>query len=295
MVKKGLFECLLDDIKSPQLSLSFRSSLETIVQTATTGQLLLDQVLSSNLVRVISDSCYFNRDLYRLEQLKNLSNVVNSMLDLLPPNAKPNVISYIYLNMRRLNPQCRNELLKNKIFDMSTTDSTKKQLDSGPWDETSPMEFTTPTSPPHSSSQMNSLFCFPKKDYVYFSICQISQFKMNFNQIFSSNKKEIGENLSFVKLSLQTCDPIMLKNCISKYNMSLTGSQPSLRHFWPKWQQNVSRHISSNNEPNNSLINATYLKLTNVNDMDYFFITFAKINQLIQIKVYFKFSLFLFF
>jgi hypothetical protein len=79
----------------------------------------------------------------------------------------------------------------------------------------------------------------------------------------------------------------MLKNCINKYNSTVSSSGNSLRYFWPKWQFHASRLVSTSlNDPNTSLINsASSLKLTNVNDMDYFFITFAKINHLIQHKV----------
>lgn len=88
--------------------------------------------------------------------------------------------------------------------------------------------------------------------------------------------------LKFAVLSLQTCDPLVLKNCINRYNQ--ISAKLGLRFFWPKWQLYA-------NELNNIVSNANYMansyKFANTNDADYFYICYAKIQQLISLN---KFS-----
>ena len=102
---------------------------------------------------------------------------------------------------------------------------------------------------------------------------------------------EDNDVLTYAKLSLQTCDIIALKNCISKYNFNITNNNQelnsnSLRFFWPSWQMDVS---FINNVQTNEIVNVKFisslLKTSNLNDYDYFFISYAKINELIKIKV----------
>lgn len=112
--------------------------------------------------------------------------------------------------------------------------------------------------------------------------------------------------MTFARLALQTCDPIILKNCVNKYNSFLgANNQPtcttSLRSFWPKWQIHASKLTKIfNNQVTPNTINSSYndlitsnlivsaylttsLKLTTLNDMDFFYISYAKINHLISI------------
>lgn len=74
------------------------------------------------------------------------------------PAAKSNLISFVYINMKKFNASCRNELLKNKYFiePASFGGLNKNPIDSGTWDESNPMDFNTPSSPPCSSSALNS-------------------------------------------------------------------------------------------------------------------------------------------
>lgn len=80
-------------------------------------------------------------------------------------------------------------------------------------------------------------------------------------------------------MSLQTCDPLVLKNCIIGYNR--ISSKLGLRFFWPKW------HLFAN-QLNNIVSNANYMansyKFNNTNDADYFYICYAKIQQLISLN-----------
>jgi hypothetical protein len=90
--------------------------------------------------------------------------VINTIIDSMPQSAKSNLISFVYLNMRRFSAQCRNELLKNKLFNLGTVEvAKKKQIESSAWDESSPMDYTTPSSPPVSSSNINSFNSSMKK------------------------------------------------------------------------------------------------------------------------------------
>jgi hypothetical protein len=102
---------------------------------------------------------------------------------------------------------------------------------------------------------------------------------------------EDNDVLTYAKLSLQTCDIIALKNCISKYNFNITNNNQelnsnSLRFFWPSWLNDV---LFINNFQSNEIISMKFisnlLKSSNLNDYDYFFICYAKINELIKIKV----------
>ncbi len=120
--------------------------------------------------------------------------------------------------------------------------------------------------------------------------------------------------MTYAKLTLQTCDPIVLKNCINKFNYALaannTNSQTnaSLRYFWPRWQTQVSRlttifnttttsggtgtgqsSVSSVSGSYTDLINSNVivpaylnssLKLNTINDMDFFYVCYAKVNCL---------------
>jgi hypothetical protein len=98
-------------------------------------------------------------------------------------------------------------------------------------------------------------------------------------------------NLSYAKLSLQTCDPIILKNCITKYNFieaSKNNSANGLRYFWPKWHQLLANLYSSNQEAANLIITSTFLntllKTSSTNEMDFFFIASAKLIELVMAK-----------
>lgn len=83
-------------------------------------------------------------------------------------------------------------------------------------------------------------------------------------------------------MSLQTCDPLILKNYINRFNQIST--RPGLRFFWPKWQIFA-------NQVNNIVSNANYMansyKFSSTNDADYFYICYAKIQELIGLN---KFS-----
>lgn len=69
---------------------------------------------------------------------------------------------------------------------------------------------------------------------------------------------------------------MVLKDCINGYNR--ISPKLGLRFFWPKWQLFA-------NELNNVVSLANYInnsyKFNNTNDVDYFYICYAKIQQLI--------------
>ena len=98
-------------------------------------------------------------------------------------------------------------------------------------------------------------------------------------------------------MSLQTCDTIALKNCISKYNFSITNNNQalntnSLRFFWSSWLNYYSRvdEVRAAIDPTSSnVISSAYisslLKSNNINDLDFFFICYLKTSELINLKV----------
>jgi integrator complex subunit 8 len=98
--------------------------------------------------------------------------------------------------------------------------------------------------------------------------------------------------ITYAKHSLQTCDPVVIKNCISKYNLSVNQSQnplptlATLRYFWPQWDKAASKILSP--KDGQQLINASTLgqliKTSSPNDMDFFFICYAKVIQLCDVK-----------
>lgn len=145
--------------------------LEAVVTAAAAANnqsQLIDQVLSSNLVRLVADCSYAPHDVYKLENLKHMPQVISLALDSMPPHLKSNLVSYLYLSLRKLSPQCRQEVLKNRAFANSSLAGgangggvdgsvNKSQLDSHAGNETNPMDFNTPSSPPISSLNINSL------------------------------------------------------------------------------------------------------------------------------------------
>ena len=97
---------------------------------------------------------------------------------------------------------------------------------------------------------------------------------------------------TYFKLSLQISDPIIIKNCISKYNFSINNQNYtkgcSLRYFWSSWQKNILKVQNSDIQTDSNLINSSVLsniiKLNNQHDMDFFYICFAKIIQLSELN-----------
>ena len=121
----------------------------------------------------------------------------------------------------------------------------------------------TPSSPPPTSSLVNTL-----------------------------NYRD-NTSITYAKLSLQTADAIVIKNCISKYNFSINNHNSaknvsSLRYFWPDWQKLTLKLQTLNTSLDMQLINSSVIssliKTNSPNDMDFFFICYAKIIQLIEIK-----------
>lgn len=202
-------------------------------------------------------------------------------LETLPANFKSNLISWVHLNMKKFNPQCRAELLKSvrllNVGHSVVSASNNTVSKTNDQDVTMYDSNDTPSSPPASPSDI-SVFSSSIK---YFFLL-LTSFIVNYLN-YGIKKKETNSNLSYAKLALQTSDPIILKNCINKFNTTQTTD--SLRYFWPKWHSYASKLVSSlGNELNLTLLSMNAFKMNNFNDMDYFYVTYAKINQLIQIR-----------
>ena len=99
--------------------------------------------------------------------------------------------------------------------------------------------------------------------------------------------------VTFAKQSLQTSDPVVIKNCVSKYNFNASlnnqnSSSNGLRYFWSKWHKFAM--ALSNPGDSNPIIDQAFLntliKTNSINDMDYFYICYAKANELIYLKKY---------
>ncbi|CAF0894283.1 unnamed protein product [Brachionus calyciflorus] len=240
-----IYTLLKEDCKICQLSLNYRANLETFVKFQNFDPKIIDLVSCSNLIRTVLNECSFYLN-YKLDTLESISEVVGDLIDDLSQQSRKNLLLFIDVNFRKFNRKnqvaLKNIMVKYKINNLSDIE-IKMDIDEQKFVE------STPSSPPLSSINVNT-------------------FKEN-------------SLLAYAKLSIQTSDPMILKNCINKYNLN---SKTGLRFFWPKWQ-------SFANELNNVVSNSNYMtnsyKLNNVNDADYFYICYAKIQQLIGLN---KFS-----
>jgi ribosomal protein S19E (S16A) len=213
------------------------------------------------VVYLISESNDFNfSEAYNFEQLHYFSEVVNNTIEHLPFLSRQRIITFVKLNFENLSKKCRKELSSNHHFSfLCEIDKSKNEVSS----EQETLDNTTPSSPPPTSSLINTL-----------------------------NYRD-NTLITYAKLSLQTCDAIVIKNCISKYNFSInsqntTKNTSSMRYFWPDWQK-VTLKLQNLNIPiETQLINSTVIsslvKSNSPNDMDFFFISYAKVIQLIELK-----------
>jgi hypothetical protein len=75
---KGVYECLLEDNKTCQLSIRSRLNLEALISEKVNNNpnhQWLDQVYSANLVRLITESHSFQAQHYNIERLNYLGQV----------------------------------------------------------------------------------------------------------------------------------------------------------------------------------------------------------------------------
>ncbi len=145
-----MFDYLLEDNKSCQLSISFRLEIEKIALNSN-NQIIIDQIRSCNLIRLVSESSYFSKLSYPLDKLKYLAQVISSAYESLQPSLKAHLFSFIQLNFVKFNITNRKELSKIKLFNFPAGSNKRKETSS------ESMVDSTPSSPPPSSSLVNTL------------------------------------------------------------------------------------------------------------------------------------------
>jgi hypothetical protein len=241
----------------------------------TNNRELQAQLAAFNLLQSIAHSNYFRSQ--NLADLRHLPKILERCFDSLSTTGKANIKAFLHLNQKRLDRQSLEILKSIKGLDVqidanNETSSTDEEMVSD----------STPSSPPPSSSIVNNLNNSKTRSNKLSKLIALNIFFLF-----------IGENtnLSYAKLSLQTCDPIILKNCITKYNFIQSNKNISangLRYFWPKWHKLLGNLYSSNQEAANLIITSTFLntllKTNSVNEMDFFFIASAKLIELVMAK-----------
>ncbi len=141
---------MLEDNKTCQLSINYRLELENLA-IKSNNQIMIDQISSCNLIRLVSESFYFSKYLYNFEKLKYLAQVINSTYENLPQSFKAHLYSFVNLNYFKFNLQSRKELSKTAHFNFPAESNKRKETSSESFVD------STPSSPPPSSSLVNTL------------------------------------------------------------------------------------------------------------------------------------------
>ena len=205
-----------------------------------------------------SNDFYFRKK-YNLERLEYFSKVLSNTVESLAFLSRQRLINFVKLYFEKLNKKCQNELSANPYFAFVCQSSKISCVNP----EEGTIDNNTPSSPPPTSSLINTL-----------------------------NYRD-NNLITYAKLSLQTCDAIVIKNCISKYNFSINSqnaskNSSSMRHFWPNWQKIILKLQNMNIPIELQLINSSVIgnlvKSNSPNDMDFFYICYAKLIQLIELK-----------